>query len=70
VGAYNLKRPAETLRATLNAAGHQARVVEAATPNGVRYRVQVGTFATREAAREAAVRLTAERSVPAFVTSR
>jgi cell division protein FtsN len=70
VGAYNARTPADTLRATLAAAGHDARIVEAATPAGVRYRVQVGSFPTREAARETASRLAAERSLPAFVTAR
>jgi DedD protein len=70
VGAYNARTPAEALRTTLAAAGHDARVVEAGTPNGVRYRVHVGSFATREAARDAASRLAAERSLPAFVTTR
>jgi hypothetical protein len=32
--------------------------------------VQVGAFPTREAAREAAARLAAERSLPTFVTTR
>jgi DedD protein len=70
VGAYNARGPAETLRATLAAAGHDARVVEAETPAGVRYRVQVGVFPSREAARETAARLAADRSLPAFVTAR
>jgi cell division protein FtsN len=70
VGAYNVRTPADTLRATLAAAGHDARVVEAGTPAGVRYRVQVGAFPTREAAKETAARLAAERSLPAFVTAR
>ncbi|HEU4369290.1 MAG TPA: SPOR domain-containing protein [Methylomirabilota bacterium] len=70
VGAYNLRSPAEALRATLAAAGHEARVVEGETSGAVRYRVQVGAFATREAAREAAARLGHERSLPAFVTAR
>lgn len=70
VGAYHVRTPAETLRATLAAAGHEARVVEAETSGGVRYRVQVGAFPTREAAREVAARLGQERSLPAFVTAR
>ena len=70
VGAYNVRTPAEVLRTTLAAAGHDARVVEAETPAGVRYRVQVGAFPTRDAARETATRLTVERSLPAFVTTR
>ena len=60
----------ETLRTTLAAAGHEARVVESDSGKGVRYRVQVGTFPSREAAREAAARLAAERSLSAFVTTR
>ena len=70
VAAYNARTPAESLRATLAAAGHDARVVEAATPGGVRYRVQVGAFTTRPAAQDAAARLSAERSLAAFVTAR
>jgi cell division protein FtsN len=68
VAAYNVKPLAEALRSTLTAAGHDARVVE--SEGGVRYRVQVGTFPTREAAREAAGRLAAERSLSTFVTTR
>jgi cell division protein FtsN len=70
VGAYNARTPAEALRTTLAAAGHDVRVAEAETPGGVRYRVQVGAFPTREAARETAARLARERSLPAFVTPR
>jgi cell division protein FtsN len=70
VGAYNQRGPAETLRASLVAAGHEARVAEARTPGGVRYRVQVGRFPTRDAAKEAAARLGAEQTLPAFVTTR
>jgi cell division protein FtsN len=69
VAAYNVKPLAEALRSTLAAAGHDARVVES-EGGRVRYRVQVGAFATREAAREAAARLAAERSQPAYVTTR
>ncbi len=69
VAAYNARTPAETLRTTLAAAGHEARVVESDSGKGVRYRVQVGTFPSREAAREAAARLAAERSLSAFVTT-
>jgi cell division protein FtsN len=66
VGAYRLRPPADALRATLTAAGHDARVVETDAPNGVRFRVQIGDFASREAARDAAVRLPG----PTFVTTR
>jgi len=70
VAAYNARTPADALRATLAAAGHDARVVEAVTPGGVRYRVQVGAFVTRPAAQDAAVRLSSERSLATFVTTR
>lgn len=69
VAAYNVKPLAEALRTTLTAAGHDARVVES-DHGGVRYRVQVGAFPTREAAREVAARLAAERALPTFVTTR
>ncbi len=70
VAAYNVRTPAEALREKLASAGHEARVVEASTPGGVRYRVQVGAFPTRQAAQDAAARLTAERSLATFVTTR
>ena len=70
VAAYNARTPADALRATLATAGHDARVVEAVTSSGVRYRVQVGAFATRPAAQDAATRLSAERSLATFVTTR
>jgi DedD protein len=70
VGAYNVRMPADALRSMLASAGHEARVVEAVTPSGVRYRVQVGTFVTRQAAQDAAARLGAERALQTFVTTR
>jgi cell division protein FtsN len=66
VAAYRLRPPAEALRATLVAAGHDARVVENEAANGVRFRVQIGDFSSRDAARDAAARLTG----PTFVTTR
>lgn len=66
VGAYRVRPPADALRATLAAAGHDARVVETDAPNGVRFRVQIGDFVSRDAARAAAARLTG----PTFVTTR
>lgn len=66
VGAYRARPPADALRASLSAAGHDARVVETDAPNGVRFRVQVGDFPSREAARDAAARLTG----PTFITTR
>lgn len=66
VAAYRQRPPADALRATLAAAGHDARVVESDASNGVRFRVQIGDFASRDAARDAAARLTG----PTFVTTR
>jgi cell division protein FtsN len=66
VAAYRQRPPADALRATLAAAGHDARVVENDAPNGVRFRVQIGDFASRDAARDAATRFTG----PTFVTTR
>jgi cell division protein FtsN len=66
VGAYRLRPPADALRSALTAAGHDARVVETDAPNGVRFRVQIGDFSSRDAARDAAARL----SGPTFVTTR
>jgi cell division protein FtsN len=66
VAAYRFRPPADALRATLAAAGHDARVVENDAPNGVRFRVQIGDFASRDAARDAAARLTGAT----FITTR
>jgi len=70
VGAYRAWAPADALRATLVAAGHDADVVESHASGQARYRVRVGAFATREAARAAAARLSAERTLSTFVTAR
>jgi cell division protein FtsN len=70
VGAYKARPPAEALRATLVAAGHDADVVESASGGETRFRVRVGAFATRDAARAAAARLSAERTLSTFVTPR
>lgn len=70
VGAYRARMPADALRATLVAAGHEADIVESDGPGEARYRVRVGAFATREAAHAAAARLGAERTLATFVTTR
>jgi len=70
VGAYRARPPADALRATLVAAGHDADVVESHVSGEARYRVRVGAFATPEAARVAAARLSAERALSTFVTPR
>ena len=71
VGAYKGREPAEALRARLAAAGHDAYVAEIDSAGSARYRVRIGSFATREAARLAADKIVAgERSLSAFVTAR
>jgi cell division protein FtsN len=70
VAAYRVRPQAEALRESLASAGHDARVVEA-DAHGPVYRVQVGEFPTREAARALAARLSGERSsVAPIVTPR
>lgn len=70
VAAYRGRPQAEALRESLASAGHDARVVEA-DARGLVYRVQVGEFPTREAARALAARLSGERSsVAPIVTTR
>src|SRR5919204_1951506 len=70
VASYRLRPQAEALRESLASAGHDARVVEGEASGPV-YRVQVGEFPTREAARALAARLTGERSTVApIVTTR
>ncbi len=70
VGAYKAREPAETLRARLAAQGHDAYVVAADEPGGVRFRVRVGVFSTREAAQAVAARIAGDRTLSAFVTAR
>lgn len=71
VGAYKAREPAEALRARLAALGHDAYVAEIDASGSVRYRVRVGSFATREAAQLAADKIVAgERKLSAFVTAR
>jgi cell division protein FtsN len=70
VGSYNGRAQAEALRARLHAAGHDAYVAPGETGGGTRYRVRVGTYATMEEARQAAVRLGSEAQVATFVTTR
>jgi cell division protein FtsN len=71
VGAYKAREPAEALRARLTAAGHDAYVAEIDAAGSVRYRVRVGSFATRETAQRAADKIVAgERTLSAFVTAR
>jgi len=71
VGAYKSREPAESLRARLAAAGHDAYVAEVDSAASARYRVRIGSYGTREAARLAADKILAgERTLSAFVTAR
>jgi cell division protein FtsN len=70
VGAYRARPPAEALRATLAASGHDAYVSESPGAGEARFRVRVGSYPSREVARETAARLSAERPLSAFVTTR
>jgi len=69
VGAYKAKEPADAMRAKLAATGLEAYVAQIDVPNGVRFRVRVGSFATRAAAQEIADRIGRERALPAYVTT-
>ena len=69
VGAYKAKEPADAMRARLAAAGLEAYVAQLEVPNGVRFRVRVGSFTTRSAAQEIADRIGRERALPAYVTT-
>ncbi len=69
VGAYKAKEPADAMRVKLAAAGLEAYVAQIEAPNGVRFRVRVGSFATRSAAQEIADRIGRERALAAYVTT-
>jgi cell division protein FtsN len=70
VGAYRDRSPAEALRSSLVAAGHDAYILETDAAGPARYRVRVGSFSTRQAAIDAATRLGSERQVATYVTTR
>jgi len=70
VGAFNARGPADALKAKLAAAGHEAYVAEIDQSGSPRYRVRVGSFATRDEARQVAQRLANERHLPTYVTTR
>jgi cell division septation protein DedD len=71
VGAFNARGPADALRARLSAAGLDAYVTTIEVAGGARYRVRVGSYTSREEARQAAVRLASERQVSTtYVTAR
>ncbi len=69
IAAYSVRASAEALRNTVSATGHVAYIVESDGPPGTpRYRVRVGSYATREAAIAAAARLPVAGA--RYVTSR
>jgi rare lipoprotein A len=70
VAAYATRAQAESLVQRLGALGFESDVSETTTPGGVRYRVRVGTYPTKEAAREAAGRLGATTNLGGFVATR
>lgn len=70
VGAFRGRAQAAAVRARLVESGHDADVTEVEAGGVTQYRVRVGTFATRAAARDAAARLGAERPLATYVTTR
>jgi cell division protein FtsN len=70
VGAYGTRAQADALARRLAARGVAASVSEATTDRGVRYRVRVGTYPSREAARDAATRVGSEWHLATFVAPR
>lgn len=70
VGAFKARSQADALRARLAVGGQQAYVSEIEADGAMQYRVRVGSFTTREAAREAATRLASERQLATYVTTR
>jgi DedD protein len=70
VVAYRTRSPADAFRAKLAARGLDADVSEVTTPDGPRYRVRVGSYQTKAAARDAASRLAADTRLGVFVATR
>ncbi len=70
VASYNVRAPAEALRARLAAAGHEVYVAEGEAGGITRYRVRIGAFTTMEEARQAAGRLESQAQVATYVTTR
>jgi cell division septation protein DedD len=70
VAAYATRAQAEALADRLIARGFPADVSETTTDTGVRYRVRVGTWPTREAAREIVARLATDVRLGGFVAPR
>jgi cell division septation protein DedD len=70
VAAYATRAQADGLVARLASQGFPADVSEATTSAGIRYRVRVGHYPTRDAARDAAARLATETRLGGFVAGR
>lgn len=71
VSSFRSRTLAEELRRQLIAKGYDTYLVAVDSQDGrVRYRVRVGSFATRGEAEEVAARLRAERNLNPFVTPR
>ena len=70
VAAYATRAQADVLAGRLFARGFTSDVSEITTPTGVRYRVRVGTYPTREAARDMLARLSTDLHLGGFVTVR
>ena len=70
VGAFKARSQADALRARLASGGQEAYVSEIEADGAMQYRVRVGSFVTREAAREAATRLASDRQLATYVTTR
>jgi hypothetical protein len=58
------------MRAMLMAGGWDAYLAEIEGADVARFRVRVGSYATRDEARHAALRLTSERRLSTYVTLR
>ena len=70
VGAYATRAQADGLVQRLGALGFPGEVSETTTPGGVRFRVRVGRYPTKEAARDAASRIGAATGLGGFVAAR
>jgi DedD protein len=70
IASFKSRPQAETMRRALVDGGYDAYVSEGESANGARYRVRVGSYASRDDAQQAAQRLAGERRVSTFITTR
>jgi cell division protein FtsN len=70
VAAYATREQADTLAARLAARGFETDVTETTTQGGVRYRVRVGPYPTKDAAKDVVARLATDAGLSGFVTIR